>query len=251
MTHCTPKRNANDPISTHTRPTGAPVPTPRSILSTWRADLPASIVVFLVALPLCLGVALASGAPLFAGVISGMVGGIVIGLLSKSPLSVSGPAAGLTVIVLAAIEGLKEYPIFLLAVVLAGVMQLAFSFTKAGILSEFVPSSVITGMLAAIGLILILKQIPHAVGYDRESEGIFQFTTADGINTFARVWDSLTGSLTPGAVLIALVSLVFLFWWDGARPKEGFLRFVPGPLVVVVIGVVGNLLLGLLKPEWQ
>uniref|UniRef100_UPI0035CB2EB9 SulP family inorganic anion transporter n=1 Tax=uncultured Sphingomonas sp. TaxID=158754 RepID=UPI0035CB2EB9 len=227
------------------------MPTPRSIFSTWRADLPASIVVFLVALPLCLGVALASGAPLFAGVISGMVGGIVIGILSKAPLSVSGPAAGLTVIVLAAIESLPSYQVFLLAVVLGGVLQLAFSFTRAGILAEFVPSSVITGMLAAIGLILILKQIPHAVGYDKESEGIFQFTTADGINTFARVWDSLTGSLTPGAVIIALVSLTFLFWWDAARPKEGFLKFVPGPLVVVIIGVVGNILLGLLKPEWQ
>ena len=227
------------------------MPTPRSFFSTWRADLPASIVVFLVALPLCLGVALASGAPLFAGVISGIVGGIVIGFLSKAPLSVSGPAAGLTVIVLAAIESLPSYQVFLLAVVLAGVLQLAFSFTRAGILSEFVPSSVITGMLAAIGLILILKQIPHAVGYDRESEGIFEFVTTDGLNTFSRVWDSLTGSLTPGAVIIALVSLAFLFWWDAARPKEGFLRFVPGPLVVVVIGVVGNALLGMVKPDWQ
>ena len=231
------------------------MPTPRSIFSTWRADLPASIVVFLVALPLCLGVALASGAPLFSGVIAGIVGGIVIGCVSKSPLSVSGPAAGLIVIVLAAIESLPSYQVFLLAVVLGGVLQLAFSFTRTGILSEFVPSSVITGMLAAIGLILILKQIPHAVGYDAEREGMFQFSTGDGLNTFSRVWNSLTGSLTggvtPGAVIIALVSLAFLFWWDAARPKQGFLRFVPGPLVVVIIGVVGNILLGLLKPEWQ
>ncbi|HVF94117.1 MAG TPA: SulP family inorganic anion transporter, partial [Sphingomonas sp.] len=175
--------------------------------ATWRSDLPASIVVALVALPLCLGVALASGAPLFSGLISGIVGGIVIGLLSKSPLSVSGPAAGLTVIVLTAIESMPSYQVFLLSVVLAGILQLAFSFTRAGILGEFVPSSVITGMLAAIGLILILKQIPHAVGYDSESEGIFEFSTdTDGLNTFTRVWDSLTGSLTPGAVLIAGVS---------------------------------------------
>ena len=220
--------------------------------ATWRADLPASIVVALVALPLCLGVALASGAPLFSGLISGIVGGIVIGGLSRSPLSVSGPAAGLTVIVLAAIESMPSYDVFLLSVVLAGILQLAFSFTRAGILSEFVPSSVITGMLAAIGLILILKQIPHAVGYDAESEGIFEFSTAsDGLNTFTRVWNSLTGSLTPGAVIIAVVSLAFLFWWEKARPKDGALRFVPGPLVVVVIGVVGNMLLGLLRPEWQ
>ncbi|MEG3166015.1 SulP family inorganic anion transporter [Sphingomonas sp. PB2P19] len=219
--------------------------------NNWRADLPASIVVALVALPLCLGVALASGAPLFAGLISGIVGGIVIGALSKSPLSVSGPAAGLTVIVLAAIESMPSYQIFLLAVVLGGVLQIGFSLTRAGVLSEFVPSSVITGMLAAIGLILILKQIPHAVGYDSESEGIFEFSTGDGVNTFTRVWDSLTGSLTPGAVLIAGISLAFLFWWEGARPKTGPLRFVPGPLVVVLIGVLGNALLGLVIPAWQ
>ncbi len=231
--------------------TGTLVPTLIPNFKTWRADLPASIVVSLVALPLCLGVALASGAPLFAGIISGIVGGIAVGLFSKSPLSVSGPAAGLTVIVLGAIESMPTYQIFLLAVVLSGVLQLAFSFTRAGILSEFVPSSVITGMLAAIGLILILKQIPHAVGYDRESEGIFEFTTADGVNTFSRVWDSLTGSLTPGAVLIAFVSLTFLFWWDGAKPKNGPLRFVPGPLVVVLIGIFGNMLLGAVMPAWQ
>ena len=219
--------------------------------TTWRADLPASTVVALVALPLCLGVALASGAPLFAGVISGIVGGIAVGLFSKSPLSVSGPAAGLTVIVLAAIESMPSYQIFLLSVLLAGVLQLCFSFTKAGILTEFVPSSVITGMLAAIGLILILKQIPHAVGFDREAEGIFAFTTANGVNTFSRIVDSLTASVTPGAILIAGASLAFLFWWDSARPKTGPLRFVPGPLVVVLIGIFGNMLLGVVKPDWQ
>ncbi len=224
---------------------------PKSLLATARSDIPSSIVVFLVALPLCLGVALASGAPLFAGIIAGVVGGIVVGSLSKSPLSVSGPAAGLTVIVLAAIESLPTFQAFTLAVMLAGVLQLGFSFTRAGILAEFVPSSVITGMLAAIGLILILKQIPHAVGYDSEAEGIFEFTTGDGINTFTRIWDSITGSVTPGAMLIAGLSLAFLFWWDGARPKTGPLRFVPGPLVVVIIGVAGNALLGLVKPEWQ
>ena len=220
-------------------------------LTTWRADLPASIVVALVALPLCLGVALASGAPLFAGIISGIVGGIAVGLFSKSPLSVSGPAAGLTVIVLTAIESMPSYQMFLMAVVLAGVLQICFSLTRAGILSEFVPSSVITGMLAAIGLILILKQIPHAVGFDREAEGIFEFTTANGINTFSRILDSLSAAVTPGAILIASVSLAFLFWWAGAKPKDGPLRFVPGPLVVVLIGIFGNMLLGAVKPDWQ
>ncbi|MGO1303214.1 MAG: SulP family inorganic anion transporter, partial [Sphingomonas parapaucimobilis] len=138
----------------------------RSFLATARADIPASIVVALVALPLCLGVAVASGAPPFAGMIAGIAGGLVVGFLSKSPLSVAGPAAGLTVIVFEAIERLPSFQVFLLAVMLAGVFQLAFSFTRAGVLAEFVPSSVITGMLAAIGLILILKQIPHAIGYD-------------------------------------------------------------------------------------
>ena len=227
------------------------MPTSRNILSSWRADLPASVVVSLVALPLCLGVALASGAPLFSGLIAGIIGGIVVGLLSKSPLSVSGPAAGLTVIVFEAIQRAPSYPIFLTAVVLAGILQLGFSFTRAGILSEFVPSSVITGMLAAIGIILILKQIPHAVGYDADFEGSFEFTTADGANTLSTVWNSLTGSLTPGAVLIGTVCLVFLFTWDSIRPKEGPLRFIPGPLVVVLIGVFGNMLLGAVKPDWQ
>jgi MFS superfamily sulfate permease-like transporter len=215
---------------------------------TRRADLPASIVVALVALPLCLGVALASGAPLFSGLISGIVGGVVVGLLSKSPLSVSGPAAGLTVIVLAAIEGLPSYQAFLLAVVIAGAIQLLFGVTRAGVLSEFVPSSVITGMLAAIGLILILKQFPHAIGYDADYEGSFNFFQPDGRNTFSTIWYALSARVEFGAILIALVSLAFLFWWDKARPKDGPLRFVPGPLVVVAIGVGGNALLGLLAP---
>ncbi|RVT43861.1 SulP family inorganic anion transporter [Sphingobium algorifonticola] len=220
----------------------------KSLFSTLRADIPASIVVALVALPLCLGVALASGAPLFSGLIAGIVGGLVVGILSKSPLSVSGPAAGLTVIVLSAIENLPTYEAFLLAVVLAGIMQLAFALTRSGVLSEFVPSSVITGMLAAIGLILILKQLPHALGYDGSYEGNFDFFQADGYNTFSAIWYSVSQSFLWGAMLIAIVSLVFLFWWDHARPKEGLLRFVPGPLVVVLIGVLGNLLLGQVAP---
>jgi carbonic anhydrase len=221
------------------------------LLKSFRADLPSSVVVALVALPLCLGVALASGAPLFSGVIAGIVGGIVVGAASKSPLSVSGPAAGLTVIVLAAIESLPSFEAFLLAVMLAGIFQIAFAATRAGVLSEFAPSSVITGMLAAIGLILILKQVPHAIGYDGDYEGSFQFFQADGRNTFSAIEQALRRNLTGGAVLIAGVSLVFLFWWDKARPKEGPLRFLPGPLVVVLIGIGGNALFGLLRPAWQ
>lgn len=219
--------------------------------ATWRADLPASIVVALVALPLCLGVALASGAPLFSGIISGIVGGIVIGLLSKSPLSVSGPAAGLTVIVLGAITALPTFEAFLLSVVLAGVMQIILGLTRSGVLSEFVPSSVITGMLAAIGLILILKQFPHAIGYDSDYEGSFNFLQADGRNTFSTIGHSLGQAVLPGAMLIAGLSLIFLFWWDKARPKDGPLKFLPGPLVAVLIGVVGNAILGVVAPSLQ
>ncbi len=221
------------------------------LFKTLRADFPASIVVFLVALPLCLGVALASGAPLFSGVIAGIVGGIVVGGLSKSPLSVSGPAAGLTVIVFAAIERLPTFEAFLLAVMLGGVLQVALAATRSGVAAEFVPSSVITGMLAAIGIILILKQVPHALGYDGDFEGSFQFTQEDGSNTFTAIVEAIQQHLSAGAIAIAAVSLAFLFWWDGARPKEGPLRFVPGPLVVVLIGVGGNALLGIVKPSWQ
>ena len=205
----------------------------------------------LVALPLCLGVALASGAPLFSGIISGIVGGIVIGLLSRSPLSVSGPAAGLTVIVLGAIQALPTFEAFLLAVVLAGLIQIAFGLTRSGILSEFVPSSVITGMLAAIGLILILKQFPHAIGYDADYEGSFNFLQADGNNTFSAIARSLGQAVLPGAIMIAVLSLAFLFWWDKARPKNGPLKFLPGPLVAVLIGVIGNAILGIVAPALQ
>lgn len=213
-----------------------------ALLSRWKSDLPASIVVALVALPLCLGIALASGAPLFSGIIAGIVGGIVVGALSKSQLSVSGPAAGLTVIVLGAIQSLPTFEVFLLAVMLAGVMQIALGFSRSGVLSEFVPSSVITGMLAAIGLILILKQLPHAIGYDGNYEGSFEFLQADGFNTFSAIGNTIATSVEPGAIVIGLLSLCFLFWWDKAKPKDGFLRYLPGPLVAVLIGVFANML---------
>ena len=212
------------------------------MLRSWRTDVPASIVVALVALPLCLGVALASGAPLFSGLIAGVVGGIVVGALSKSPLSVSGPAAGLTTIVFAAIERLPSFEAFLLAVMLAGLFQMAFAATRAGVLGEFVPSSVVTGMLAAIGLILILKQLPHAFGYDGDYEGDFAFSQGDGENTFTALWNSISTSVSWGAVIIAFVSLAFLFWWDAKKPSQGPLKFLPGPLVVVLFGIAMNLL---------
>ena len=211
-----------------------------SYLSSLGKDIPASIVVALVALPLCLGIALASGAPLFSGLIAGIVGGIVVGTLSKSQLSVSGPAAGLTVIVLDALDVLPSWEVFLLAVALAGLMQIALYFTRSGILSEFVPGSVITGMLAAIGLILILKQIPHAVGYDGDFEGSLSFLQPDGLNTLSALFSSAWEFFLPGPLLIAAVSLAFLFWWDANRPKDGLLKLLPGPLVVVLFAVAAN-----------
>ena len=210
--------------------------------ASWTNDIAASVVVALVALPLCLGIALASGAPLFAGLIAGIVGGLVVGALSGSQLSVSGPAAGLTVIVLGAIESLPTWEAFLLAVVLAGVLQLGIWLSRAAVLSEFIPSSVITGMLAAIGLILILKQLPHAVGYDGAFEGSQEFFQADGLNTFSTIFYAIGNEVLWGAVLISAVSLAFLFWWDAVRPKDGPLRLLPGPLVVVVAGVAFNAL---------
>lgn len=223
----------------------------KSFFMGWRVDLPASIVVALVALPLCLGIALASGAPLFSGVIAGIVGGLVVGVLSKSPLSVAGPAAGLTTIVLAAIGELPSYQAFALAVMLAGVMQVTLGLCRLGVLAEFVPSSVITGMLAAIGLILIMKQIPYAVGFDGDFEGNFSFHQPDEHNTLSAFWHAFRNIFPHGAVLISGIGLAFLFWWDANRPKEGPLRYLPGPLVVAILGVLLNSLLGLVAPSLQ
>ena len=147
----------------------------QSMTERLKADLPASLVVFLVATPLCLGIALASGAPLFSGIIAGIVGGIVVGAASGSALGVSGPAAGLAVIVLTAITTLGSFEAFLLAVVLAGVLQIALGFARAGVIGYYFPSSVIKGMLTGIGLTIILKQLPHAVGYDADPEGSLAF----------------------------------------------------------------------------
>lgn len=221
----------------------------RGLLTSWRQDVPASLVVALVALPLCLGVALASGAPLMSGLVAGIVGGIVVGALSGSPLSVAGPAAGLTTIVLAGIASLPTFEAFLLAVCLAGAMQLAFAATRGGVIAEFVPGAVITGMLAAIGLILILKQLPHAVGYDRDPEGDMGFFQRDGDNTLTALAHMLNNDFLWGAALIALISLAFLFWWDKAKPKQGPLKFLPGPLVVVVFAVAANEAFRLFAPE--
>lgn len=202
-----------------------------------KKDLPSSIVVFLVALPLCLGIALASGAPLFAGLITGIVGGLVVSTVSGSQLSVSGPAAGLTVIVLGAITSLGSYQVFLLAVVLAGVLQVILGLIKAGTIGNYFPSSVIEGMLAAIGLILILKQLPHALGVDSNFSGDEGFFQQDHENTFSAITAAL-GHFSLAAVVISGLSIAVLIVW----PKFKKLSIVPAPLLVVVLGVVGTLL---------
>lgn len=205
-------------------------------------DLPASIVVFFVALPLCLGIALASGAPLFSGLISGIIGGIVVGALSGSQIGVSGPAAGLAAIVLTAIGTLGGYQNFLVAVVLGGAIQLLFGFLKAGIIGYYFPSSVIKGMLTGIGIIIILKQIPHFFGYDPDPEGDFSFFQVDGENTFSEIFQTIN-NISPGATIIAIIGLAILILWDKILSKKGkIFQLIQGPLVAVVVGIVYYLL---------
>lgn len=201
-------------------------------------DIAAGLVVFLVALPLCLGIALASGAPLYSGIITGIVGGIVVGFLSKSQLSVSGPAAGLTAIVLAAITELGAFNIFLCAVVVAGVIQIALGYLRAGVIADYLPSNVIEGMLAAIGIIIILKQIPHAIGYDRDYEGDFSFQEFGGGNTFSTLIEALR-FITMGTTVIALISLAILVLWERTPSLKRFIYF-PAPLAVVVVSIILN-----------
>jgi MFS superfamily sulfate permease-like transporter len=214
----------------------------KKYLRTAGSDLPSAIVVLLVALPLCLGIALGSQAPLFSGIIAGIVGGIVIGSLSGSHLSVSGPAAGLTVIVASAILKLPTFEAFLLSVVIAGIFQLLLGFLKAGILGDYVPNSVIKGMLAAIGIILILKQFPHLVGYDKDFEGDESFASGDE-NTFTGLFHSFS-YFSQGAIIIGGISLLILIFWEqGFMKKQKLVKYIPGPLVVVILGVWINELL--------
>ena len=219
------------------------------LFSSLKSDAPASLVVFLVALPLCLGIALASKAPPFAGIIAGVVGGIIVGMLSGSHVSVSGPAAGLTVIVAAAIVKSPSYEAFLVSVVLAGVLQIIFGKLKAGIIGGFIPSSVIKGMLAAIGLILILKQIPHLVGHDAVPEGEEEFIQEDGQNTFTELF-SMLGDLSPTAIIIGLVSMGILIMWETKLfKKTPIINLIPGSLVAVSFGITMHEIVKLWYPS--
>ncbi len=203
-------------------------------MSTLPRDLTAGLVVFLVALPLCLGVALASNAPLFSGLLAGIVGGVVVGLLSQSHTSVSGPAAGLTAIVAAQMVALGSFETFLLAVMIGGLIQIGLGLARAGSLSAFFPSSVIKGLLAAIGVILILKQIPHVLGHDTDPEGEMSFSQPDHENTLSEFY-AMLGDLHPGAASIGLLSIAVLMLWNKIPSLKK--SSVPAPLVVVLLGV--------------
>lgn len=212
-------------------------------------DLPSSVVVFFVALPLCLGIALASGAPLFSGIIAGIAGGIVVGIISNSALGVSGPAAGLTVIVLSSIEKLGVFEAFLVAVVLSGVFQIILGLLKAGIIGYYFPSSVIKGMLTAIGVIIILKQIPHAFGYDADYEGDLSFFQPDGENTFTELLTMLD-FITPGAIIVSIISMAILLLWDLVLTKKyHFFKLIQGPLVAVLVGIAYQAITLNIAPE--
>ena len=206
-------------------------------LKHWKTDVPSGLVVFLVAIPLCLGIALASGAPAISGVIAGIVGGLIVTLFSNSSLGVSGPAAGLVAIVAPAIEHLG-FQNFLLAVVLSGVIQFLLGIFRAGTIGYYFPTAVIKGMLVAIGLIIILKQIPHAFGYDKDSEGDLAFQQADGHNTFTEIYHAILHP-TISAVIVSVVCLaILIFWQTKFMKKFSFTKVIQGPLIAVIAGII-------------
>lgn len=220
------------------------------LLDNLGRDFPAGVVVFLVAIPLCLGIALASqgqidGAPMFAGLLAGIIGGIVVPLISKSPLSVSGPAAGLIAIVITGIDSAGSWEAFLVAIFIGGLLQIGFGFLKAGAVAYFFPNSVIKGMLAAIGLILIRKQLPHAFGLDIEAIDE-EFHLANTIHVFKEIL--VEGHYEIGAVVISIISIGILLLWDNTSLKK--ITWLPGALVVVVGGVLLNLLYNVVAPGW-
>lgn len=208
------------------------------IFQNIKTDFPASIVVFFVALPLCLGIALASGAPPFAGMIAGIIGGVVVGSISGSSIGVSGPAAGLAAIVMTAITDLGSYENFLVAVVIGGVIQILFGILKAGVIGYYFPSSVIKGMLVGIGIIIILKQIPHFFGYDKDPEGDFFFFQVDGNNTFSEIINSLNGINLSATLIGALALILIIFWTNILAKKAKIFTLIQGPFVAVIIGVI-------------
>ncbi|MBK9283913.1 MAG: SulP family inorganic anion transporter [Sphingobacteriaceae bacterium] len=215
------------------------------------ADLKAGLVVFLVALPLCLGIALAQGVPLFSGIISGIVGGVIVGIISGSRLSVSGPAAGLTSIIIASIATLGSLELFLVSVCLAGLMQVILGISRAGFIGYYFPSAVIKGMLAAIGIILILKQIPHFFGYDVEAEGDEAFTAGSDSHIFEE-FTKLSDNIGTGSTVIGIISLVILIIWKSKWIQNNpILKHLPAALVAVVISVLMDLFFSLYMQQYE
>jgi MFS superfamily sulfate permease-like transporter len=201
----------------------------------FKTDIPSGLVVFLVALPLCLGIALASGAPFFSGLISGIIGGIVIGSLSSSKLSVSGPAAGLAALVLASITKLGAFDLFLCAVLIAGILQILMSIAKLGGIANYFPSSVVNGLLTSIGILIIAKQIPHAVGYDRTEKGLLvDFVQDDWHELFTPL-----RHIDVGVLLICIISVIIMIIWDKPFIKKR-IKFIPGALVAVIVSIIIN-----------
>ncbi|MCC7030535.1 MAG: SulP family inorganic anion transporter [Chitinophagaceae bacterium] len=205
-----------------------------SLFSSVKTDIPAGIVVFLVALPLCLGISLASGAPFFSGIISGIIGGIVIGVLSGSKLSVSGPAAGLAALVLAAIHNIGDFRLFLCAVLIAGILQILMSIARLGGIANYFPSSVIKGMLTSIGILIIAKQIPHALGYDKNEQG--HLTELLPFGDIHEIFQPLQ-HIDLGVFMICLVAIIIMLIWDRPFIKSRF-KFIPGALVAVLVSVI-------------
>jgi len=221
-------------------------PLARSPFGTLKADLPAGLVVFLVAVPLCLGIAQASGAPLLSGLIAGVVGGIVVALASGSALSVSGPAAGLAVIVAAGIAELGLTG-FLLATVLAGGLQIVMGLARLGGIAHFFPSAVIKGMLAAIGILIVLKQAPHAVGYDKDPEGNLSLVEPDGTSLLGALKNA-ADTFSPGAIIVSLLCVAIMLGWPKLQ-KNALLKLIPPALIAVVVGGVAATLLAAQWPE--
>lgn len=205
-----------------------------------QGDIKGGVISFLVAVPLCLGIAMASGAPLFSGILAGIVGGLVVGIFSRSSVSISGPEAGLIVVVISAFESLGSFPAVLLATCLAGVIQIGFGFAKAGIISNFFPTSVIKGMLAGIGIILIVKQVPHLVGYDADAAEDYMLLPNEGIDIIDQFRIAF-GQFNLGAITIALLSLGILLLWEQPNIKANrFFKAVPAALVAIVAGILAN-----------
>jgi MFS superfamily sulfate permease-like transporter len=211
-------------------------------MNSFLTNLKSGIVVFLVAIPLCLGIALACNVPLFSGLLAGIIGGILVTIFSGSELSVSGPAAGLTSIVLASVASLGSFEVFVAAVVCGGVMQIGLGIAKTGGIGNYIPTAVIKGMLAGIGIILIIKQVPHLVGFDKDPEGDLDFERAGGKNTLSDLYE-MFDNITTGPVIVAVVSFIIVILGESAFYKRNkVLTFIPAPLLVVVAGAVINIL---------